>query len=96
LKNFDVLTLVRVLPVYFIANIALSFFWLAQGKWRHFLALYESFWWNITHFRKTMHKRNVIQYFRKKTDKEIFKQVKRNPKLRYYYYLLTGLEKYEE
>lgn len=96
LKNFEGWTLLRILPVYLFANIALSFFWLAQGKWRHFLALYQSIWWNIIHLSQTIRKRNVIQRFKKRTDKEIFKQVKRNPKLRYYYYLLTGLEKYEE
>lgn len=96
LKNFEGWTLVKVLPVYFFANIALSFFWLLQGKWRHFLALYQSVWWNIIYFEQTMRKRRTVQGFRKKSDKEIFKQVKRNPRLVYYYYLLTGLEKYEE
>ena len=96
LKNFEVWTLIKILPVYLILNIALSLFWLFQGKWRHFLALYQAIWWNILHFRQTMKKRRVVQSFRKKKDAEIFKQVKRNPKLIYYYYLLTGLEKYEE
>jgi len=88
LKNFEARTLVKVLPVYFVLNIAVSFFWLCQGKGRHFFAPYQSVWWNILHFRETMKKRRVIQSLRKKKDGAIFKQVKRNPKLRYYYYLL--------
>jgi GT2 family glycosyltransferase len=95
LKNFEVGTLIEVLPVYFILTIALSFFWLLQGKGKHFLAIYRSIWWNITHFPQTLKKRKIVQSFRKKTDAEIFKQVKQNPKLKYYYYFLTGLEKYE-
>jgi GT2 family glycosyltransferase len=95
LKNFEAWTLVKILPIYFILIVALSFFWLLQGKWKHFLAIYRSIWWNILHFGETLKKRKVIQSFRKKKDSEIFKQVKRNPKLKYYYYLLSGLEKYE-
>lgn len=96
LKNFEVWTLVRVLPVYLILNVTLSFFWLLQGKWRHFLALYQSIWWNISHFRQTVKKRRVVQSFRRKKDAEIFKKVKRNPKLKYYYYLLTSLSGYKD
>jgi len=84
------------LPVYLVLNIGLSFFWLLQGKWRHFLALYQSIWWNILHFQQTIEKRHVVQSLRIKKDSEIFKVVKRNPKLKYYYCLLTRLEKYEE
>lgn len=96
LKNFEGWTLAKVLPVYFILNIALSFYWLAQGKGRHFVSLYQAIWWNMLHFKETMKKRRAVQSLRKKKDAAIFKQVKRNPKLRYYYYLLAGLEKYEE
>jgi len=96
LKNFEVWTLIKILPVYLILNIFLSIFWLLQGKWKHFFALYQAIWWNILHFLQTIKKRRIIQSFRKKTDAEIFKVVKKNPKFKYYYYLLAGLEKYEE
>lgn len=94
LKNFEVWTLAKTLPIYLILNILLSIFWLLQGKWKYFLALYQAIWWNISHFRQTIKKRQVIQSLRKKRDAEIFKKVKRNPKLKYYYYLFIGLKKY--
>jgi len=96
LKNYEIITLIEVLPTYFFLNVLLSFFWLVKGKWKHFLALYKAIWWNILHFSKTIKKRRIVQSLREETDAEIFKRVKRNPKLRYYYYLLIGQEKYEE
>ena len=96
LKNFEFATLVKIIPTFLFLNILLSIFWLFQGKIKHFFALYQAFWWNIVHFRKTLEKRRVVQGFRIKKDKEIFDAVKKNPKLSYYYYLLNGLEKYEE
>ena len=96
LKNFEIKTLATVLPLYFLLSIILSLFWLIKGKWRHFNAIYKSFWWNFIHFKETMIKRNVIQSFRKKSDKEIFKQVKKDPPLKYYYYLLSQLEEVKD
>jgi GT2 family glycosyltransferase len=96
LKNFEIWTLAGVFPVYFVLNMALSFFWLLQGEGKKFWAFYRAIWWNILHFRQTLRKRMIIQSFRKKKDGEFFKKVKRNPRLKYYYYLLTGLEKYGE
>jgi len=96
LKNYEIITLITVLPVYFSLNILLSFFWLLQGKWKHCLVLYKAVWWNILHFPKTIKKRRLVQSLRKKSDAEIFQQVKQNPRLSYYYYLLIGQEKYEE
>jgi GT2 family glycosyltransferase len=94
LKNFQMRTLLSVLPIYLILNIALGFFWLLQGKWRHFLALYQAIWWNVSHFAETYRKRVNIQKLRVVPDNVIFNQTKVNPELRYYYYLLMGLEKY--
>lgn len=96
LKNFELKSLITVLPVYLILNIGLSITWLLQGKSKHCLALYKSIWWNITHFKATMQKRKVVQSFRRKSDSEINKITKRNPKISYYYHLFTSLEKYEE
>jgi len=97
LKNFECKTLFKIIPVYLFLNFILSIAWLLQGKFKHFLALYKAIGWNIINIRKTLKKRKIIQSFRKKTDKEIFSQAKKNPSLSYYYYLFTSkLERYKD
>ncbi len=96
LTNFEWITLVRVLPIYVILSISMSFFWLFSGKWKHCSAIYRAFWWNMVNFGQTLQKRRAIQSFRTRTDREIFTKVKKNPAPRYYYYFLTGLDKFKE
>ena len=96
LKNFEIRVLIKILPIYFVLSVSLSLFWLLKGKWKHFLSIYKSFWWNITHIKETLNKRKVIQSFREKKDAEIFRKVKRNPHIRYYYHLLSDLKNYED
>ena len=59
------------------------------------MSLYKAVGWNVVNIKNTIKKRKIVQNYRKKTDKEIFKVVKKNPRLSYYYYMLIGLEKYE-
>lgn len=96
LKNFEVQTLIVVIPVFIALHILLIVAYLLQGKWRATLSFPRSLWWNVKHMTKTLKKRKNIKRIRKKSDKEIFMKVKRNPRWRYYYYLFVGLERYEE
>jgi GT2 family glycosyltransferase len=102
LKNFGAITLVKILPIYIFLNVGLSLKWLIQGKMKHFFAPYKAIWWNLVHLRSTFNKRKIIQSRRKKTDQEIFRIVKKNPRLRYYYSLLNhslwnrSLQNYED
>lgn len=96
LKNFETTTLIRVIPMYLFLNGGLSLYWLFCGKKRHFTAFYKALWWNIVHFRKTIYKRKIVQSLRVKCDHDIFKKVKKNPRIIYYYHLLNGVKKYEE
>lgn len=97
LKNFEVKNLITILPIYILLNILISFVWLFQGKYKHFLALYRSIGWNISHMQETMQKRKTVQLLRKKSDGEIFKVTRQNPRLQYYLYLLKGkLEKFAD
>lgn len=97
LKNFETGNLLTIVPIYLILNILISFIWLVLGKPKHFAALYKSIWWNIVHYKAIMRKRKIIQKKRKKSDAEIFKILKKNPSLIYYYYIFTGtLEKYND
>ncbi len=96
LKNYEIITLLTVAPGFLLLNVPLSFFWLMQGKWRHFLALYKAIGWNVVYLGTTLKKRKLVQALRKKSDAEISKQVKKNPSLSYYYYLLTNPKKYRD
>jgi GT2 family glycosyltransferase len=94
-KNFEISSLLRVLPIFLLLNGGLSLLWLIQGKWQHFFSFYKALYWNVTHINGTLKKRGEVQFLRKKSDREIAKRTKRNPSLRYYYYLFSGLEKYD-
>ena len=89
-KNYQVWTLIKTVPVFLSINIVLSIVWLVGGKPKHAAALYRAIWWNITHFTEIYRKRRQVQSLRKVTDKAIFRQVKRNPKLSFYRALFTG------
>jgi GT2 family glycosyltransferase len=90
LKNFEIKSLLTIIPTFIILNVVLSLLWLFQGKQMHFIALYKAIWWNIVHFKKTLAKRKKIQTLRKKSDKEIFSLVKKNPRFNYYLNLFRG------
>jgi len=96
LKNFEGKTLIKVIPGYLFINMGLSFYWLFLGKPKHFFSLYRAIGWNLSHLPKTMAKRKKIQLLRSQSDEEIFKKVKINPGLSYYYYQFHGLENYKD
>jgi GT2 family glycosyltransferase len=90
LKNFESKNLIIIVPVYILVNIIISLVWLFDGKPKHFAALYRSIWWNIVHIKSTLQKRKIVQSFRKKSDVDIFKVTKVNPRFEYYMYMLKG------
>lgn len=96
LKNFQGGTLLWVIPVFFVMNLGLGIFWLLQGKFQNMISLFRAVLWNISHWGDTMKKRRKIRAMRKKSDVEIFRIIRKKPRLSYYYYLLTGLEQYED
>ncbi len=96
LKNFEALSLLTIVPTYMVGVITLSLAWLVQGKVGHFTAIYRGLWWNIVHLQRTLAKRRAVQQLRVISDKELLAKVKKNPHIRYYYYLFTLLENYHD
>lgn len=97
LKNLGPQEMCRVLPVYFLFNILWSLAFLVRLDFDNFFVVYKAFWWNIVHFSETLEKRKHIQsVIRKKSDKEIFEKVRKNPRLSYYFFLFRGLENYTD
>jgi len=89
-KNFQMRTLVTVLPIFLSQMVLLSLFWLAQGKFKHFQSIYNSIWWNFKNLPLLFKKRNATQLLRQKTDKELFTLLRKNPKFSYFFNLLTA------
>ncbi len=97
LKNFEIGTLIKFLPIYLALNIAISIYWLFSGKAKHSVALYKAIGWNIKEFPATLRKRRVVQGFRMRSDKGISDITEKKPAAKYYLYLLTGhLSKYAQ
>lgn len=97
IKNLEKKNLFLVLPVFLILNLGLSLFGAFSGKgFGSIQALFKAIYWNFSNGKETLLERKSIQKMRKVSDKEIFKIARKEPDLAYYYYLLTGLEKYED
>jgi hypothetical protein len=96
LKNFEKKTLITVIPIFVVLNVGISVIWIIQGRFRNSIAIYRGFWWNIVNLPKTLEKRKKIQALRSISDKEIFSEVEKNPRLSYYRYLFSDLGKYED
>jgi GT2 family glycosyltransferase len=95
--NFEIWYLIYLLPFFLIQNMVISFGWLLTGKRKNTYALYRAIWWDLNHFAHILKRRREVQQTRKLSDKQIFKLVKVNPRLSYYYYLFTtDLSKYQD
>ncbi len=89
LKNFELGRLLFIIPVFLFLNILLSIFWIFSGKMKNSFSLYKAILWNIQKLPETMHKRKAIQKMRKIRDDAYLKKVTVNPRISYYYHLLT-------
>lgn len=78
-KNFEISTLMWVIPVHVMLNTLLSFYWLLHGNTKHFLAIQKAILWNLVNMRKTIRKRRAVQSIRVKRDRELFNIIKLNP-----------------
>lgn len=97
IKNLGIQEFLTVVPIYLILNVIFSIIYLLKGRFNECLSIYKAMWWNAENIQQTLKKRNQIQTkIRKKSDNEIFAVVRRNPKLSYYWYLLSHLKFYKD
>lgn len=97
LKNLGPLEMTKVLPVYFAMNFIWSLSYLFRLDWPNFMVVYRAAWWNFVNFGRTMEKRKGVQkVLRQKSDRYIFKKIRKNPGMKYYYCLIKGLENYAD
>ena len=97
IKNFELFNLIFIVPIFVLSNVGISVVWLFKGQYRYSIQLFRALFWNLRNLSKNIGKRSAIAKFKVKKDSEIFKVVRKNPGIRYYYYLLNKeLSKYED
>jgi GT2 family glycosyltransferase len=96
LKNFELITLIWVIPMHLLIITFLGIIWTLQGKFKYTQALAKAIMWNISVLGETYHLRKKIQKQRKLNDKKVFNMVEKNPRLSYYKALFTDLKQYED
>lgn len=75
LKNYSVVTLVYVLPIFFVLNFLEGLAFIILGKPRLIQSHFAAWLWNVKNFKNTMKKRREIQYNRIVSDTEIQKHM---------------------
>lgn len=97
-KNLSWLELVKVMPI----NIVLSEIYIVKtlisNNYKNAIAAqWGTLWW-IFHFSQILAKRRIIQTkIRKVSDPDLFRQVRRDPAISYYFHFFTNPEgKYDE
>jgi GT2 family glycosyltransferase len=86
LKNYNLLTLSLILPIYFIISILEIIFFLVIFKPKMSYAMVRSITWNIANIRETLKKRRYIQQIRNSSDIQILNKVIKYPVKLYYFY----------
>lgn len=96
-KNFELLNLIYIVPIFVLLNIGIGVVWLFKGRYKYSIQLFRALLWNVTNLPKNIKKRQIVNKFRVKSDSEIFNIVKKSPKFIYYIHLLNqDLSKYED
>ena len=84
LKDLGFVYLIRVLPLYVLGLIVVSFLYFIRKKKEYTRAIFMAILWNLFNIKDTLYKRKIIQSKRVISDKHIMRIVKRNPPLSYY------------
>lgn len=97
LKNFELKTLVWILPVHIIMCEIVSVMYLITFKFSLFLSIQRAFWWNFVGLRSLIKERKKIKRMKKVTDKEYLPGITKQVRWSYYYHLFaTALSGYDE
>ncbi len=95
LKTLELTNMAAVTSVLLLIYFFLFLFYGIKFQFYLSLAIVMALLWNLTHLASTLKKRRSIQETRAVSDEELFLKVKKNPPLRYYYYLFTNLKNFK-
>ena len=91
IKNLDTQSLVLFLPFHLLLCEAIAVAFIFKNRFDLFKAINRSLLWNIVHLSETLKlRKNVQDMMRKKSDSEIFRFIKRDPEIGYYYSLFSN------
>ncbi len=91
LKNFGTKNMMEILPVFMVLQLGLLVYYGVTFRFRLVLILVRANYWNILHLPSTIKKRKKVQKtIRKISDNELNNHILVNPKISYYFSLLTG------
>lgn len=97
LKNFGILHLFTIYPVFIIFQIGLFFYFLLRGKFGEVGAMAKGWQWNILHIGLIWQKRKHIQHtIRKVSDLSIHHKIFFSPGAYYYYCILFDAKRYQD
>lgn len=97
IKNLGSLSFVKILPVHLAFCEIASLTFLLQGKLLVFFAIQRAIFWNLKDIRATLQRReNIQRKIRAREDKAFYPTIVKNVDLKYYFYLLRGLEHYKD
>lgn len=97
IKNLEIINMVKVLFFLSVIYSFLCLYYIFNLKPHLLLAIAAGVGWNIIRLPNTLKKRNNVQSkIRRISDAELFLHIKRNPPLKYYYYLFTTLKNFKD
>jgi len=96
-KNLSPVGLVRIVPVHVALTLGLTMVYAAWGKFPQAKGIARALLWNASHAGETLRKRrHVRRTVQKTTDRELRGLMMCPIKISWFYYALTGLERYRE
>jgi len=96
LKNLEIKTLIKILPVYTFFNLIWFFAFTAKLNFKQAIVPFRAFYWNIKNYKKIISDRNEIQNKIRTKDDMILSNLTVNPNISYYMYFFTSLGKYAD
>jgi len=95
IKNLSFGNLIIILPINICFSIIASIAHLFKGKIKESFSIWKAFYWLVMNIKKITAERKCIQEkVRKVSDSDFLPQLTKKAGLLYFYYLFTGLEKY--
>lgn len=88
-KNFELRTLVRVLPLHLLTCLIVMAMYFITLQFSLGFAVMKALVWNVISLKSILGKRKAIQEIRTISDSHYLPQVTRNVRLSYYYHLFT-------
>ena len=96
IKNLGFWNLIYVLPLNIFLSIGASVAYFLTGKIKESFSIWKAFYWIIANIKKVVAERKYIQdKIRKIKDSDFLPQLTKKVGFSYFFYLFTGLEKYD-